>query len=84
MSCNQTDSPAVKLAGVELALVDARLYLDTHRDDPTAMTYFSKKLAARQPLAEDYIKKVGPLTMFDFEDGTDRWATDMWPWQMEE
>ena len=84
MSCNRNNSVELKLAGIELALQETRLFLDTHIGDAQAMAYYQKKLAARGPALEEYLTSVGPLTMYDFNDTQDNWATGCWPWQVEE
>lgn len=62
------------------AAYDARLYLDTHPTDLTALDYFKKHAAMGMLAKKDYEAKFGPLTAEDAGDSWN-WVDDPWPWE---
>lgn len=71
----------VMLAG--FACVDASLYLDTHPDDATAISYFKEHNRVYQDAVEEYSKAYGPLTIAHAHhcDAYWNWVNQPWPWQ---
>lgn len=70
---------------LDFAIVDAKLYLNTHPDDKRAMTYFDRHQRLHQMAVEVYEAHFGPLTTDGIDTRKDGWSwTEApWPWQME-
>ena len=62
------------------AAYDARLYLDTHPTDLTALDYFKKHTAMGEAAKKDYEAKFGPLTAQDVGGGGN-WEDEPWLWE---
>lgn len=70
---------------VSFAALDASLYLDSHPDDKEALAFFHHFNRARQQALKEYAMRFGPLNLDTVqEDCTWKWATQPWPWEMEE
>ncbi len=64
------------------AAYDMALYLDTHPDDPQALSYFQKYEQMRRQALSTYAAQYGPLNL-DSVNNEDHWswATQPWPWE---
>ncbi|MCI5943594.1 MAG: spore coat protein CotJB [Eubacterium sp.] len=70
---------------VSFAALDASLYLDSHPDDAEALRYFHHYNQARKQALKEYSVRFGPLTLDTVQEGCSwKWATQPWPWEMEE
>lgn len=71
---------------VSFAALDASLYLDSHPNDKEALEYFNHYNRARQQALKEYAMRFGPLNLdtVQSEDCTWKWATQPWPWEMED
>lgn len=65
----------------DFALYEARLFLDTHPTDKTALEYYKKHMAQAQAAKKEYEAKFGPLQAEDNDSGTWDWISDPWPWE---
>lgn len=72
------------LQAVEFALVEIRLYLDTHPYDHRAIqdyNYLSQQLHC---LKHEYDSNYGPLLQYGFSPETQpSWIDSPWPWEIE-
>ena len=68
----------------EFALDDARLYLDSHPCDHTALEYYKKHQDLREKAYQEFVQRFGPLTAND-NIYTDKWTwvDEPWPWEKE-
>lgn len=72
----------VQVAG--FAVDDAKLYLDTHCDDPEALANMAKYQAMLQKATSEYEAVYGPLNANTPDmSGKWRWACGPWPWELE-
>ena len=66
------------------AVVDVKLYLDTHPCDSEALAYFREYSRKRNLALKEYAAAYGPITI-DTADASasDRWnwINEPWPWQ---
>lgn len=73
-----------KLSGAQFAALEMQLYLDTHKDDKTALESLRGYQAEAMKLKREYEEKFGPLTPYDpFGDCEYRWLNPPWPWENE-
>lgn len=66
----------------DFVLYEARLFLDTHPTDKTALEYFKKHQAQAETARKDFEAKYGPLMAENSqnEECWD-WVCDPWPWE---
>lgn len=73
---------AVQIAG--FAVDDAKLYLDTHCDDPEALENMIKYQAMLEKATKEYETVYGPLNANTPDNlGKWRWSCGPWPWELE-
>lgn len=68
---------------VSFAAQEADLYLDTHPDDPAALSYYQEYAQLRCQALKDYASLFGPLTL-DTAGGCRGkwdWVSQPWPWE---
>lgn len=71
-----------KIRIAEFAMLEAQLFLDTHKTDRTALAYFNKYRAALKELHDEYTEKFGPLTAKEAKAGVRwDWTDGPWPWE---
>jgi spore coat protein JB len=62
------------------AAYDARLFLDTHPTDLTALDYFKTHVALGNSAKKEYEAKFGPLEAENVGNSWN-WVDDPWPWE---
>lgn len=83
--CSEREALLKRLQVCDFALYDAALFLDSHPEDPAALSYYRKYQQLREQALEAYTSKFGPLTHKDYDGGSRwRWVDGPWPWQLEE
>lgn len=61
---------------------EARLFLNTHPNDPEAIDYYQKKVELYHQAVDNYEKKFGPIRPENgVMNGEWAWATTPWPWE---
>jgi len=68
---------------VSFAVTEANLYLDTHPNDPAALSYFQEYSQLRNQALENFASMYGPLTV-DTAIGSQKqweWVNRPWPWE---
>ncbi len=70
------------LQAQDFVLDDITLFLQSHPDDQTALSYYQKFRKLKQETENEYTEKFGPLTADNVE-ATDRfvWVDTPWPWE---
>lgn len=69
---------------VSFAVDEAKLFLDTHPQDPDAMAYFCEFSHKRNQALKEYASLYGPLTtdtVVQSRTDTWNWIDEPWPWQ---
>ena len=84
-SCNMTNSEARremanKIKGLEFAINELALYLDTHPNDEKALCLHRKYCKEVKELKDKYQKVYGPLTI-NYPCNKWRWLETPWPWE---
>lgn len=65
----------------DFALIEARLFLDTHPSDAAAKEYYRKHFAQSEAARREFESKYGPL-LENSENGAGAdWISDPWPWE---
>lgn len=67
-----------RLSAMNFGMVETRLFLDTHPDDPEANALYNKYYEKYKALVKEYEEKYGPLTLNGLN--SDDWLKDPWPW----
>lgn len=71
-----------KIRVAEFAMLEAQLFLDTHKTDRAAMAYFNKYKGIVKELREEYADKYGPLTVREAKaEMRWDWTDGPWPWE---
>ncbi len=73
-----------EISAAQFALIELKLYLDTHPCDKKAVAEAKMAEKKYNELVKEFEEKFGPLTfggdMTDFESN---WVSDPWPWEKE-
>lgn len=68
----------LRVSSVQFALLETRMFLDTHPDDPEALEMYKKYKEKFNALVKEYEEQFGPLTLNGYN--SDEWLKDPWPW----
>lgn len=68
------------IRGLEFAITELALYLDTHPEDRKALCLHKKYCKECKELKDEYQKVYGPLTI-NFPCNKWRWLEKPWPWE---
>lgn len=73
-----------KVQAYEFAIVEVGLFLDTHPNDQTALSYFKQYRDMKHKAVSDFTKKFGPITMdhMDNDLSSWKWIQNPWPWEI--
>ena len=67
---------------IDFYLLELNLYIDTHPNDAYALQKFEDYSKLQKQVAEQYIKKYGPITAKDANtQGAFNWIDEPWPWE---
>ena len=70
---------------LSFAAVETNLFLDGHTDNREALKYYNKISNELKEKTEKYEAEYGPLTASGNKGDVQwQWATQKWPWQMED
>ena len=72
-----------RIKGLNFAIIELGLYLDTHNDDQKALCLHRKYCKDYKELTDKYQKVYGPLTIH-FPCNKWRWIEEPWPWEKTE
>ena len=73
-----------KLSGAQFAALEMQLYIDTHKNDTTALKSMQEYLKVAAECRREYEERFGPLTARDLYGDTDfTWLNAPWPWEHE-
>ena len=76
--CNNRRKMADEIKGLEFAITELALYLDTHKDDERALCLHNKYCRECKELKDKYQKIYGPLTI-NYPCNKWRWLEEPWP-----
>ncbi|MBQ6570530.1 MAG: spore coat protein CotJB [Clostridia bacterium] len=76
-----TSPLALKVAQLQFAAHELRLYLDTHPGDKKAAELFEDYNRELRRAADEYREACAPLTAFD-PDTAAAWVKSPWPWEI--
>lgn len=66
----------------DFIVLEAGLYLDTHKTDKEALAYFKKHRDMAEKYRMEYTTKYGPLKITDNDsDEKWKWVMTKWPWE---
>ena len=68
------------IRGLEFAITELALYLDTHPEDRKALCLHKKYCRECKELKDEYHKVYGPLTI-NYPCNKWRWLEEPWPWE---
>lgn len=66
----------------QFAVLDSALFLDTHPNDPTALSYHNNYSNTLKQLRAEYERCYGPLTIQYPEKYYWRYIKGPWPWEI--
>ncbi|MBP3630778.1 MAG: spore coat protein CotJB [Clostridia bacterium] len=73
-----------KLSGAQFAALEMQLYLDTHKNDASALKSMQEYLRQAKEYRKEYEERFGPITPNDlYGDTTFNWLNAPWPWEHE-
>ena len=76
--CDMRRKMANEIKGLEFAITELALYLDTHKDDEKALCLHNKYCKECKDLKDRYQKMFGPLTI-NYPCNKWRWLEEPWP-----
>ena len=78
---NQTREEMMdRIKGLNFAIIELGLYLNTHNEDEKALCLHRKYCKEYRDLTDKYQKVYGPLTIH-FPCNKWRWIEEPWPWE---
>ena len=80
VDCDARREMIQEIRGLEFAIVELGLYLDTHPEDEKALCLHRKYAKKIKDLKDKYQKVYGPLTI-NFPCNKWRWLEEPWPWE---
>lgn len=78
--CDMRRKMADEIKGLEFAITELALYLDTHKDDERALCLHNRYCKECKELKDRYQKMYGPLTI-NYPCNKWRWLEEPWPWE---
>ena len=79
-NCEMRRKMADEIKGLEFAITELALYLDTHKDDEKALCLHNRYCKECKELKDRYQKIYGPLTI-NYPCNKWRWIEEPWPWE---
>ena len=70
-----------KVSEEQFAVVELKLYLDTHPDDMAAIQKYKEAVTAYLKNKAAFESKFGPLTADNFDGSFWDWTDAPWPWE---
>ena len=67
-----------RLSAMQFAMLELRMFLDTHPDDEEAQELFNKYSEKYKALIKEFEANYGPLTLNG--KNSDEWLENPWPW----
>ena len=67
-----------RLSAMQFAMLELRMFLDTHPDDEEAQELFNKYSEKYKALVKEFEANYGPLTLNG--KNSDEWLENPWPW----
>lgn len=85
MSMSEREMLMWKMQAYDFAMEEVGLFLDTHPNDQTALSYFKQYRDLKKQAEVDFVKKFGPVTIdnYEFDLSTWKWIDNPWPWESE-
>lgn len=77
-NCEMRRKMADEIKGLEFAITELALYLDTHKDDEKALCLHNRYCKECKELKDRYQKIYGPLTI-NYPCNKWRWIEEPWP-----
>ena len=77
---NTREEMMERIKGLNFAIIELGLYLDTHPEDEKALCLHRKYCKEYRELTDKYQKVYGPLTIH-FPCNKWRWLEEPWPWE---
>lgn len=68
----------IRLSSMQFAMLEMRIFLDTHPNDDEALAMYNKYREKYKSLAKEFEEQFGPLTLNGYN--SDEWLCDPWPW----
>ena len=80
VNCELREEMIQQIRGLDFAIIELGLYLNTHPDDEKALCLHRKYCKEYRELTDKYQKVYGPLTIH-FPCNKWRWIEEPWPWE---
>ena len=73
-----------RIQAEDFALYEVVLYLDAYPTNKKALAYYEEHKKALAELKAAFVKRYGPLTIYDADDSCEwQWYRGPWPWEKE-
>ena len=81
---NERDTLLYQILQYKFALIDLKLYLDTHPNDTNCLSLYKQYLTIEKQMCDKYESMYGPLTSDSIYAATNAWNWDNspWPWEV--
>lgn len=81
MSCKCREALMDEVRAMNFALVDLKLYLDTHPGECQKISIYNTFVKKYRELVTEYQETYGPIVAEDYiSDCPWEWISDPWPW----
>ena len=76
------DKMLYEIMALDFAMVDLKLYLDTHPTDTDAIDLFNNVAKKRKVMVDSFQSMYGPITAENYTHSEDMWdwVENPWPW----
>ena len=81
---NERDMLMLKMHSYDFAMEEVVLFLDTHPNDQTALSYFKQYRDLKNQSEKDFSRIYGPVTIdnYDYDLSSWKWIDSPWPWEI--
>ncbi len=82
--CEKQIKLLCEIQAVEFTCLELQLFLDTHPDEPNALSDFNACSCRLRRLLDQYCNEFGPIVSSGLQPAgaTWSWADSPWPWEM--
>ena len=80
VDCELREEMIQQIRGLDFAIIELGLYLNTHPEDEKALCLHRKYAKQVKELKDKYQKVYGPLTI-NYPCNKWRWLEEPWPWE---
>ena len=78
---NDREAKLFNVMTYAFAITDMNLYLDTHPEDRSALSFLKELIMEEEKAKKEYIMSYGPIDVCDTLGDKFEWINNPWPWE---